>query len=130
MRYAAPIAISVALALASCSSDGGDNSSFCDEREDLQSSMQELRDVNVADDGIDDLDAALTTVLADVDTLKASAATLEPEVSALESSLQELQTAVGAAATPAEKATAAVDGLSNVSITWGALEEAAGADCD
>ena len=56
--------------------------------------------MNVADDGIDDLDAALTTVLADVDTLKASAATLEPEVNALESSLQALQTAVGAAATP------------------------------
>jgi chromosome segregation ATPase len=130
MRYAAPIAISVALALASCSSDGGDDSSFCDEREDLQSSIQELRDVNVTDDGIDDLDAALTTVLADVDTLKASAATLEPEISALESSLQEVQAAVGAAATPAEKATAAVDGLSNLSTTWDALEEAAGADCD
>jgi outer membrane murein-binding lipoprotein Lpp len=130
MRQIAPIAISITLVLASCSSDGGDESSFCNDREDLQSSMQELRDVNVVDDGIDDLDTALDAVLTDVDTLKASAATLAPQVDALESSLQGLQTAVDSATTPAEKATAAVDGLSNVSTSWNALEDAAGAECD
>jgi hypothetical protein len=129
-RHIAPIAVSIALALASCSSDGGDESSFCDDREDLQGSFQELRDVSVVDDGIEDLDAALDTVLADVDTLKASAATLEPEVDALQSSLQGLQSAVGSATTPADKATAAVDGLSTVTVAWEALEDAAGAECD
>ena len=129
-RRIAPIAVCIAIALASCSSDGGDESSFCDDREDLQGSFQELRDVSVVDDGIEELDAALDTVLGDVDTLKASAAALEPEVDALQSSLQALQTAVDSAPTPAEKATAVVDGLSTVGVAWDALEEAAGSECD
>jgi chromosome segregation ATPase len=129
-RHIAPIAVSIALALASCSSDGGDESSFCDDREDLQGSFQELRDVSVVDDGIEELDTALETVLGDVETLKASAAALEPEVAALQSSLQGLQSTVDSAPTAAEKATAAVDGLSTVTIAWDSLEEAAGAECD
>ena len=127
MRYFPLLAVS--LALVSCSSSGDDESSFCNDREELQSSFQDLRDVNVADDGIEALDAQIDVVIADLSTLRASATEFQPEVDSVESALQDLQTAVEAAATPAEKATAAVDGLSNVSVTWQALDEAS-SSCD
>ena len=104
MRYLPFIALT--LAFASCSSSGDDESSLCEDREELQSSFQDLRDVNVADDGIEALDAAVDVVIADLNTLRASATEFEPQVDAVESALQDLQTAVEAAATPAEKATA------------------------
>ena len=127
MRYFPLIALT--LALVSCSSSGDDESSFCDDREELQSSFQDLRDVNVVDDGIEALDAAVDVVIADLSTLRASATEFEPQVDAVEAALQDLQVAVEAAATPAEKATAAVDGLSNVSENWQTLDEA-GSSCD
>ena len=127
MRYFPLIALT--LALVSCSSSGDDESSFCDDREELQSSFQDLRDVNVADDGIEALDAAVDVVIADLSTLRTSATEVEPHVDAVEAALQDLQAAVETAATPAEKATAAVDGLSNVSETWQTLDEA-GSSCD
>lgn len=127
MRYLPLLALS--LALVACSSDGDDESSFCDDREELQSSFQDLRDVNVADDGIEALDASIDDVIADLGTLRSSATEFEPQVDGVESALQDLRTAVEAASTPGEKAIAAVDGLSNVSVAWQALEDA-GAECD
>ena len=127
MRYLPLIALT--LALVSCSSSGDDESSFCDDQADLQSSFQDLRDVNVADDGITALDEAIDAVVADAEALRASVPDLEPEIDAFTSSVQDLQTSVASAPNPAEQATAAVDGLSTVSIAWDALEQA-GAECD
>jgi hypothetical protein len=127
MRYLPLLAVT--LALAACSSSGDDQSSFCEDREELQSSFQDLRDVNVADDGIEALDAAIDDVAADLSTLRASATELQPQVDGVEAALEDLQTAVEAATTPGEKVIAAVDRLSNVSVAWQALEDA-GAECD
>jgi flagellin-like hook-associated protein FlgL len=127
MRYLPLFAVS--LALVACSGSDDDGSSFCDDREELQSSFQDLRDVNVADDGIEALDAAIDDVIADLTTLRASATDFQPQVDGVESALEALQTAVDAADAPGEKVIAAVDGLSNVSVAWQALEDA-GADCD
>lgn len=127
MRYLAPIALT--LALVSCSSSGGDESSFCEDRGELQSSFQVLRDVNIAEDGVEELDAAIDAVLADLDAVQASAAELEPDVDVLRTALQGTQSAVETANTPADKVIAAVDGLSNSAVAWESLE-AAGATCD
>lgn len=127
MRYLPLFAVS--LALVACSSSGDDESSFCADREELQSSFQDLRDVDVADDGIEALDAAIDDVIADLSTLRASATDFAPQVDGVESELQALQTAIEAAGSPGEKVVAAVDGLSNVSAAWQALEDA-GAECD
>lgn len=128
MRYYLPL-FAVTLALAACSSSGDDESGFCEDREELQSSFQDLRDVNVADDGIEALDAAIDDVTADLNTLRSSATELGPQVDGVETALQDVQTAVEAAGTPGEKVIAAVDALSNVSVAWQALEDA-GAECD
>lgn len=127
MRYLPLLAVT--LALAACSSSGDDESSFCEDREDLRSSFQELRDVNVADDGIEALDAAIDDVTADLSTLRSSAAEFEPQVDGVQAALDDLRTAVEAAVSPGEKVVAAVDGLSDVSVAWQALEDA-GAECD
>jgi hypothetical protein len=127
MRYLPLLAVT--LALVACGSSDDDQSSFCEDREELRTSFQDLRDVNVADDGIEALDAAIDDVIADLGTVRASATELEPQVDGVESALQDLRTAVEAAAGPGEKVIAAVDGLSNVSVAWQALEDA-GAECD
>ncbi len=130
MRYIAPVAVSVALMLAACSSDGSDESAFCQDRDQLKSSVQDLKDVNVADDGIQGLETALGVVITDTDALKASAAEYEPEVDAVKSALESLKTSVESATTDAEKVTAAVSGVTAVSTQFEALETAVGPACD
>jgi hypothetical protein len=127
MRYLPLFAVT--LALVACSSSDDDELSFCDDREELQSSFQDLRDVNVADDGIEALDAAIDDVTADLTTLRSSATELQPQVDGVEAALEDLSTAVEAAATPGDKVIAAVDGLASVSVAWQALEDAA-TECD
>ena len=123
-----PVLVVVTVAGAGCSDDGG-TSSFCDDRVELQESIQELRDVNVIDDGIEALDTQLETVLSDVDALRASADELEPEVDGLKTSLETLQTSVASAEAPADKASALVSGLNEISVAWEALTTASGSEC-
>ena len=129
MRRTAPLVLALSLIGLACSDDD-DTSSFCEDRVELQASIQDLRDVNVVDDGIQELDAQLDTVLADIETLRSSAAELEPEVDALQASVEAVQTSVTSVSTPPEQATALVSGLSDVSVAWDALNEAAGSECD
>ncbi|MGZ5410568.1 MAG: hypothetical protein ACXWDJ_11285 [Aeromicrobium sp.] len=103
MRYL-PL-IDLTPALVSCSSSGDDESSFSADRADLHTSFQDLQDVNVADDGIEDQDAAVDVVITDLGTLRVSATEFEPQVDAVEYALQERRTAVASATTPVEKAT-------------------------
>ena len=129
MRPTAPLVLALSLIGLACSDDD-DASSFCEGRVELETSIQDLRDVNVVDDGIQELDAQLDTVLADIETLRSSAAELEPEVDALQASVEAVQASVTSVSTPPEQATALVSGLSDVSVAWDALNEAAGSECD
>lgn len=129
MRYFAPIVLSLALVSMACSDDE-EASSFCEQRVELQSSIDELRDVNVLEDGIDELDAKLQAVVDNVETLRGSAGELQPEVDALRSSITTARDAIQAASSPADKATALLDGLAAISTAWDTLQEAAGAQCD
>ncbi len=129
MRSLAALAlVAAALVGSSCSSDESPNT-FCENREELDSAIQDLRDVDVADDGLEALDSQLTVVLDDVDALKASAAELEPEVDAVKTSVESLKTSVAAAATPVDKATALTGGLAAIETAWQALTDASDADC-
>ncbi len=132
LRSIIPVLLIVTVAAAGCSDDGdGDSaSSFCDDRVELQGSIQDLRDLNVVDDGIEALDSQLETVLADVDALEASAADLEPEVGAVKTSIETLQASVASAETPVDKATALVSGLDDINVAWQALTTASGSECD
>jgi len=130
MRSLAVLAlVTAALVGSSCSSDDSPNT-FCENRAELAGAIQDLRDVNVADDGVEALDSQLTVVLADVDTLEASAADLEPEVDAVKASVESLKTSVSEAGSVVEKATALTGGLAAVQSAWQALTDASDADCD
>jgi hypothetical protein len=118
----------VALVGSSCSSDDSPNT-FCENRQELSSAFQDLRDVNVIDDGVEALDTQLKVVIQDVDTLEASAQALQPEVDAVKTSVQALQTSVEAATTPADTATALTGGLVAIDTAWTALTTASDADC-
>jgi chromosome segregation ATPase len=128
VRYIA-LVLSLALVGLSCSDDE-EASSFCEHRAELQSSIEQLRDVNVLDDGIDELQARLQAVVADAETLRGSAGELEPEADALRSAITTARDAIAAAPTPAGKATALVDGLAAISAAWATFQEAVGAGCD
>ena len=91
------------LALASCSSDDDPSAATttapaddaCADAEDLRSSVQGLRDVDVSAEGTNGLEDAVSAVQSDLTALGESAsAELQPEVDAVRGSLQELETAV------------------------------------
>ena len=130
MRRTAPLVLALTLIGLACSDDDDDTSSFCEDRIALEASIQDLRDVNVAEDGIQELDAQLDTVLEDIETLRGSAAELEPEVDALQASVEAVEASVTSVSTPPEQATALVSSLSDVDVAWEALNEAAGSECD
>jgi phage shock protein A len=130
MRRIALVLLALCLGGLACSDDDADTSSFCEDRDDLRASIEDLRDVNVLEDGIEELDSNLDTVLQDVDTMRGSASELTPEVDAVRSSVEALQASVTSASTPADKATALVEGLSDLSVAWDSLDEAAGSECD
>ncbi len=129
MRHLIPLLVLVAAAGVACSSDD-DPSSFCEDRVELQGSIQDLRDVNVIDDGIEALDSQLNTVLADLETVRQAAGDLQPEVDAVKTAVETLQSSVESATTPADKAVALTAGLADLSTSWEALETAADSDCD
>ena len=112
---------------------GGDDdeaSSFCQVRVQLGQSIASLRDLSVRDDGIDQVDAQLATVLTDVETLQSSASDLRPEVDAVRASVDGLRTSVETASSLGDQATALVAGLDELATTWNSLDEAAGSECD
>lgn len=133
MRRTTALLLVVVLAAAACSDDS-DSSNICDDREELQSSVQDLRDINVREDGIQELDDQLTVVLDDVEQLRTAAgetaAGLEPQVDALRASIQALQTELQSGAPAGELVTSTVSALAGISASWDALNSAVSAECD
>jgi uncharacterized phage infection (PIP) family protein YhgE len=129
MRPLVSLLIVAALAGSACSSDDEPNT-FCENRAELDGAIQDLRDVNVLDDGVEALDTQLEEVISDVDTLRDSAAELQPEVDAVKSSVESLRSSIDGADSVADKATALTAGITAVQDAWQALTDASGADCD
>jgi phage shock protein A len=129
MRSVAAVVLCLAVVTTACSDDGDGEATFCESRAELADSVQELRDVNVVEDGIEELDAQLDVVLADVEALRDSAGDLQPEVDAVRSSITTLQQSVESAPTAVEKADALVSGLADVSTAFDQLIEASGSEC-
>lgn len=129
MRPLVSILIVAVLAGSACSSDDEPNT-FCENRAELGSAIQDLRDVNVLDDGVDALESQLEVVQSDVDALKTSATELQPEIDALGSSVVTLKSSLADAASLADKAAALSAGFTSVQSAWQALLGASGSDCD
>jgi len=133
MRRIPAVLIVLVLAAAACSDDS-EASNVCDFRDELRTSVQDLRDVNVREDGIQELDDQLTVVLADVDQFRdaaaESAAGLAPQVDTLRTSVQALQTELQSGAPAGELVVSAISALADISADWDALSAAAAAECE
>jgi peptidoglycan hydrolase CwlO-like protein len=131
MRSVAAVLLCLAVVGTACSDDEEDaTSSFCEDRTELQNSFQDLRDVNVVDDGVEALDDQLDVMLADVEELSGSAGDLQPEVDAVTSSITSLQQSIDSTPSGAGKADALVSGLAEVSAVLDELLAASGSQCD
>jgi hypothetical protein len=87
--------MSAAALLAACGGDDDDSSSLCNDVDALKSSVQELRDVNVVQNGTSELSSALDKVKSDAQALADSAKQdFGPDVDALQQALSTLETAL------------------------------------
>ena len=124
------IAVVAALLLVStaCSDDV---SPVCEAREQLQSSVEELRNVNVLDDGLDALRTDLDAVGDDLATFRTEAGDeLEPEIDAVRASIDQLRETVDTGGSPADVAASLGAGVSELVTNWNALADAARGLCD
>jgi len=76
-------------------STGTASAEVCAARQDLQTSITDLKDVNIASSGTSGLQAAITKIKDNLSTLRSAAGDqLKPEVDAFQTSLDDLQTAI------------------------------------
>jgi len=131
LRSAAiPAIVAVAVALAGCGGSG--KPAYCSDRDALQKSLTELKNVNVSAEGIDEVKAKLTKVESDAQALANSARKeFSPQASTLESSVSKLKTsAQSAAAAPTAQSFAAVaSAASGVASAFGDLSSAVSSKC-
>jgi hypothetical protein len=74
---------------------GTASAAVCAARDDLQTSITDLKDVNIASSGTSGLQAAITKIKDNLSTLKSAAGDqLKPEIDAFQTSLDDLQTAI------------------------------------
>jgi uncharacterized phage infection (PIP) family protein YhgE len=129
MNRLIPVLAALLLVGAACSDD--DVSPACEAREQLQSSVEELRNVDVLDDGLDTLRADLDTVSDDLATLRTEAGDeLAPQIDAVRASIDELRSTVDSGGSPADIATSISTGVSDLVTNWNALADAASGLCD
>jgi hypothetical protein len=132
LRLAGPlIVILVALAASSCG--GSDKPAVCDKRDDLQSSVDHLLNVNPVSDGL----AAVRSSLADVqqklnDLAGAAGDHYQPQITALQTSTAQVATDVkNLSGGDRSAALSALPGhVSTVRSDWNAFTEAVGSACD
>jgi hypothetical protein len=128
--------VAITLLMAACGGDDDDSSSsttatsdpVCADAEALQSSVANLKDVDLVAEGTNGASAAISAVRDDLDALKESAGDeLQPQVQDVEDSIDALETAVDNI--DADGAAAALEAVANVassaSTLVGSLEDGA-----
>jgi len=76
-------------------STGTASAEVCAAKQDLQTSITDLKDVNIASSGTSGLQAAITTIKDNLSTLRSAAGDqLKPEIDTFQTSLDDLQTAI------------------------------------
>jgi hypothetical protein len=127
------IAVSLATAavgaLAGC---GGDKPAYCQDRQDLKASIDQLKQVDVRDDGLSAVRADIKNVQGAASTLAGSAKKeFASETDALTGAVSTLGSAVKTAAADPSKASLAtvVAGISGVQAAFGDLSDAVDSKC-
>ena len=134
IRSLLPIAAAVA-ALVLVVGCGGDESEVCQSLQDLQGSVQSLRDIELEDTTVEELDEAANQVLTDADEAQAVAEDeLGTEIDAFKATVDDVVADVEAASAQDELTTeslAAIGASVSAAVTaFETLEAAAPDDCD
>jgi predicted nuclease with TOPRIM domain len=132
VRLGSLLTIAALLVLpAACGGDG--ESDLCESLGDIQTSAQELRDIEPGEDAVDQLQAVADDLRDELDAVEEAAGDeVRPEVADLRSAAEELEDEVEAAAEgglTGEELQAVATAGSSVVTAFGALREAA-PDCD
>lgn len=129
MKRIIPVFAALLLVGAACSDD--EASPVCEARDQLESSVEQLRDIDVLDDGLDALRADLDAVGDDLAAFRAEAGDeLEPQIDAVRGSIDQITSTVDAGGAPAEIATSIGTGLTDLATSWNELSDEARGLCD
>jgi hypothetical protein len=108
-----------------------DVSPACEAQERLQSSVDDLRNIDVVDDGVDALRTDVDAVADNLATFRAEAgAELEPEVDAVQAAVDQVRSTLESSGTPAELASSLATDVSGLVAAWNELTGAAQNLCD
>jgi outer membrane murein-binding lipoprotein Lpp len=129
MKRIIPLLAALLLAGAACGDE--DASSACEARDELESSVEDLRDIDVLDDGLDALRADVDAVGDDLATFRAEAGDeLGPQIDAVRGSIDQIRSTLDSGGTPAEIATSIATDMSELVTNWNELAAAAQGLCD
>jgi hypothetical protein len=132
-RGTAIVAAALLLGAAGCGDDDDDDTAArCDARDQLSSSVQDLEDVDVVDDGTDALRTAFDAVVDDVGQLAdAVGDDLQDDVDAVEGEIDDIRTTIGSIGDQSVAGVAETlrDELGELSDATSTLVDEAGQDC-
>jgi len=128
MKRFIPVVAVLLIAGAACSDDV---SPACEAQQQLQSSVEDLRDIDVLDDGLDALRADVDAVADDLATFRAEVSQeLEPDVDAVQAAVDQVRSTLEGSGSPAELAESLGTDVSALVSAWNELTAAAQGLCD
>ncbi len=128
MKRIIPVVAVLLLVGAACDDDV---SPACEAQQKLQSSVDDLRNVDVVDDGLDALRTDVDAVADNLATFRSEvSAELEPEVDAVQAAVDQVRSSLESSGTPAELASALATDVSDLAAAWNELTGAAQNLCD
>lgn len=129
MKRIIPVFAALLLVGAACGDD--EASPVCEAREQLESSVEQLRDIDVLDDGLEALRTDLDAVSDDLATFRTEAGDeLEPQIDAVRGSIDQIRSTLDSGGTLAEVAPSIATGVADLVTSWNQLAEAARGLCD
>jgi hypothetical protein len=124
--------VGVMLLLAGCGDDDDAQSAVCDAQSQLDEDVDELKNLDLSDTSVNDLEGILGDIGDDVQNLKDAASDeLSPQIDAVSSALDDLDNTVsnlGSSASPSDAATAIQQSLDDLSTATSDLKTAAADD--
>jgi archaellum component FlaC len=128
MKRLIPVVAVLLLAGAACDDDV---SSACEAQQKLESSVDDLRNIDVVDDGVDALRTDVDAVADNLATFRAEAGTeLEPDVDAVQAAVDQVRSTLESSGTPAELASSLATDVSDLAAAWNELKAASQNLCD
>jgi hypothetical protein len=127
-----PTLLAVVMAAGGLAACGGDQPAVCDAVDSLQASVDNLKDVQLSENGVNALTSALTQVKQDLQQVGTDAkAEFGDDVSTIEAAVTSLQSSVAAAKSGPTAATLAAVGtaIEGVGTSLAALQDAVSGTC-